>query len=492
MHVPSADGDGGVTIKPDQIVIEGSDGEHDVVNLPEYGFNEDVVADEIISIDGGGQIEIHDDHMSLVGSDGGDIADIDGDGVHVDLQGDWEAVIDIEGHGGVVVDRGDKDEKYYLTIGDDGLIDIVVEDADGNVIKIIDQKPGETVDIHLDGGGTIHIDEDGTINLPGKDGDAVARPDSEGGFDFGYNPSSGDGEIIINNDGIQMPDQDDVISLPDWIWDEDVNRPEIIELPDGDGEIEFNDDGITIRDDEGHSINIDHEGIRVDLDGNWEAVVDISDGENNGVNIHHKDPDSEWPSYQIDIGQDGNLVIEVLDKDGERIQLINHKPGQEIDLPLYGADGDQIHIDGDGTVHMPGPGGDAIAKPDGEGGWDFGQTPGGDGGIIIDNDGIHHPDFDDVISIPDWVVDPDLDRPDPDLDPDLDPDRPGRPDRPDDDISLPDWWPEDDRPIFPDGDRPDRPDGDRPDRPDGDRPDRPDRPDRLTAPDGIQFTSMRF
>ena len=117
--------------------------------------------------------------MSLVDGDGQDIVDIDGDGIHVDLKGDWEAVVDIEGHGGVVVSRGDEDEKYYLTIGDDGLIDIVVEDSDGNIIKIIDQKPGETIDIQLDGGGTIHIEADGTINLPGKDGDAVARPDAK-------------------------------------------------------------------------------------------------------------------------------------------------------------------------------------------------------------------------------------------------------------------------------------------------------------------------
>ena len=98
-------------------------------------FNSDVVPDEIISIDGG-QIEVHDDHMSLVGSDGGDIADIDGDGVHVELKGDWEAVIDIEGHGGVVVSRDDTDERYYLNVGDDGLIDVIVKDSEGNVIEI--------------------------------------------------------------------------------------------------------------------------------------------------------------------------------------------------------------------------------------------------------------------------------------------------------------------------------------------------------------------
>ena len=99
-----------------------------------------------------------------------------------------------------------------------------------------------------------------------------------------------------------------------------------------------------------------------------------------GVNIHHKDPNAPWPSYQIDIGEDGNLVIRVEDKDGDLIQIINQKPGQPIELPLYGGNGDSVVIDGDGTVHMPGPGGDAIAKPDGEGGWDFGQTP-PDGGI---------------------------------------------------------------------------------------------------------------
>ena len=73
-------------------MIEGSDGEADLINLPEYGFNSDVVPDEIINTMG--SIEV-DDHMSLVGSDGGDIANIDGDGVHVELKGDWEAVIDM-------------------------------------------------------------------------------------------------------------------------------------------------------------------------------------------------------------------------------------------------------------------------------------------------------------------------------------------------------------------------------------------------------------
>ena len=166
------------------------------------------------------------------------------------------------------------------------------------------------------------------------------------------------------------------------------------------GEIEINDDGIIIRDDDGHSLELGHEGIGVDLDGGWEAVVDIQ-GEG-GVNIHHQDPNAPWPSYQIDIGEDGNLVIRVEDKDGDLIQIINQKPGVPIELPFTG-NGDSVVIDGDGTVHIPGPGGDAIAKPDGEGGWDFGQTPpDGGNGIVIDGDGIHHGDG--HVEIPDWIL----------------------------------------------------------------------------------------
>ena len=248
------------------------------------------------------------------------------------------------------------------------------------------------------------------------------RPDSDGGWDFGYNPSSGDG-IVIDKDGIATIDGDDIISIPEFMWDDsDVDKIDL----EGGGEVEIHDDHISINDDHNNSIiNIDHEGIRVDLDGGWEAVVDISDGTNNGVNIHHKDPNAEWPSYQIDIGADGQVVVKVLDKDGDLIQVINQKPDQIIELPLYGGTGESIVIDLDGTVHMPGPGGDAIAKPNPDDGtWDFGQTPpDGDGGIIIDNDGIHHgPDFDDVISIPDWIWDEDGHRPDGD--------RPDRPDRP--------------------------------------------------------------
>ena len=47
--------------------------------------------------------------------------------------------------------------------------------------------------------------------------------------------------------------------------------------------------------------------------------------------------------------------------------------------------------------------------------------------------------------MPDWITDPDVDRPDPDHD---------------DDISLPDWWPDNDRPELPDlPGKPDKPGG---------------------------------
>ena len=287
--------------------------------------------------------------------------------------------------------------------------------------------PDIELPIGPEGNHHITIDSDNVVHLPGVDGDAVVRPDDDGGWDFGYNPPTG-GNIDINNDGIAI-DGDDVISLPDWLWEEDHHTIDI----DG-GEIEIHDDHISINDDYGNDqIHIDHEGIRVDLDGGWEAVVDIQgDG---GVNIHHKNPNAQWPSYQIDLDEKGDIVVRVEDKDGDLIQIINQKPGQEIELPLYGANGESVVIEPDGTVHMPGPGGDAIAKPDGEGGWDFTQTPpDGNGGIHIDGDGIHHGDG--SVEIPDWIWNPDFDKPG-------------------DDISLPDWWPDDVLPELPD--RPDRP-----------------------------------